>query len=117
MNKWLIGLIVGIIFAALIISGVVIYLSKPKTEWKTYENKEWGFRIKYPAGWESSVTTNDKEEGFGIRFCPSVGKENERDVFAIMILDAVGLSLEEITNDSIDIFGILFWTTIRNVRA
>jgi hypothetical protein len=51
MNKWLIGLIVGIIFAALIISGVVVYLSKPKTEWKTYENKKWGFKFKYPAGW------------------------------------------------------------------
>jgi hypothetical protein len=108
MNKWLIGLIVGIIFAALIISGVVIYLSKPKTEWKIYETKEWGFRIKYPADWESSVTTNDKEKGFGIRFCPSVGKENERDVFFIMILDAVDLSLEGETNITIDVFGILF---------
>jgi hypothetical protein len=77
-------------------------------EWKWYENKEWGFKLKYPAGWESSVTTNDKEKGFGIRFCPSVGKENERDVFFIMILDALDLSLEEVTNDSIDISGITF---------
>jgi hypothetical protein len=52
MKKWLIGLIVGIIFAALIISGVVIYLSKSKTEWKTYESKEWGFRVKHPADWK-----------------------------------------------------------------
>jgi hypothetical protein len=39
MKKWLIGVIVGVVLVALIISEVVVYLSKPK-QWKTYENKE-----------------------------------------------------------------------------
>jgi hypothetical protein len=54
MKKWLIGLIVCVVLAAIIISGIIVYFLKPKQNWKIYENKDWGFRIKYPDGCEVS---------------------------------------------------------------
>jgi hypothetical protein len=71
MKKWLIGVIVGVVLVALIIGGAIIYLSKPKIKWKTYENKEWGFKFKYPANWEvGEIDTPIMPKGvfyFGIR--------------------------------------------------
>jgi hypothetical protein len=29
-----------------------------KQKWKWYENKEWGFRVKYPADWKAEETEN-----------------------------------------------------------
>jgi hypothetical protein len=83
MKKWLIGVIVGVVLVALIIGGAIIYLSKPKIKWKTYESKEWGFRVKYPADWEIW------EEG--IR---TVGKEDFFISFVVLLnLHMVALSL------------------------
>jgi hypothetical protein len=62
MKKWLIGVIVGVVLVALIIGGVVVYLSELKTKWKTYENKDWGFRIKYPVDLE--IEKGEKGIGF-----------------------------------------------------
>jgi hypothetical protein len=100
MKKCLIGLIVGIIFAALIISGVV-YLSKPKTEWKTYENKEWGFRIKYPQDWELYESRGWRS--FYVQNCP-IGEYLERGLilFRINAHPSLEKSLEEIAKDFIN---------------
>jgi hypothetical protein len=79
----------------------------PDSGWKTYENKDWGYKIKYPADWKSSVIREDKKEGFScIYFRPFVEKGEEEyivpikgsnDNFAVMVMEGLceDISLEE----------------------
>jgi hypothetical protein len=110
MKKCLIGLIVGIIFAALIISGVV-YLSKPKTEWETYESKEWGFKVKYPVNWriteEGGRALADKEIFIFRWEPPEETSFGFGTIFFVEVGEAGGRSAEEWSNKSDDIVNSL----------
>lgn len=67
MNKSLLCLISGILVAALL-AGCTAPQEKSEQEWEWYENKEWGYKIKYPADWR--VSTSDNEE-------------KDRDIFVV----------------------------------
>jgi hypothetical protein len=80
-KKLLLKLIVCIILVALIISGAAIYFSKPRIKWETYENKEFGYKLKYPTEWEikeSEMRTTDliglKESQVSFSYTPSAGE-------------------------------------------
>ncbi|HIH98768.1 MAG TPA: hypothetical protein HA346_07225, partial [Thermoplasmata archaeon] len=53
MNKKWYGIIALVVIAALIATSIGLLVFTPKKEkWKWYENKEWRYRIRYPADWE-----------------------------------------------------------------
>ena len=68
MNKKWYGIIALVVIAALIATSIGLLVFTPKKEkWKWYENKEWRYRIRYPADWEVV-------EGWDIAFYPPTEK-------------------------------------------
>jgi hypothetical protein len=69
-KKWY-GIIALVIIAALICSSLALLLipKEEKEEWKVYENKDWGFTIKYPVDWDIKAEENEKLNlfNFGIK--------------------------------------------------
>jgi hypothetical protein len=76
MKKKVHGIIALVIIVALICSSFAIFLIPQEQEWKWYENKEWRYRIKYPADWE----VTEKSENFTY-FYPPRYKKVHCDIF------------------------------------
>jgi hypothetical protein len=74
-------------------------------KWKTFESKEWGFKVKYPAEWEiweEGIRTIGKEDFFCFLCGPvefTYGGPFTDVIFSVKIGEARGKSAEELWED------------------
>jgi hypothetical protein len=104
MNKKWYGIIALIIVGTLILSSMALIFTNQsfKQEWKWYESKEWGFRIKYPTDWEvkteeiSFFVDDTESKSYNTIFFPPKNQNVTLIVYRTSVWKREGTEFEEI---------------------
>jgi hypothetical protein len=90
-KKW-IGIIALVIIAGLICSSMALFLIPREQEWKWYVNEDWGYKLKYPEGWNAYIL---EQGGASVGIYPPRNKKIDRQIL-VSVIDKSLLSYQSL---------------------